>query len=99
MVKSAYILLQTALLISILICSGCATHKTEIVYSSLAPFPEAAKSAVRIADNDPIQVTVGDTVGKKDLGGYLAVHPNDMQALANEIKRLRAKLKRSGDEL
>jgi hypothetical protein len=45
-------------------------------------------SAIKIATNEPIPVTVGDAVSEKDLGGYIAVPPSDMTALVKEIERL-----------
>lgn len=85
--------LLIASLISIVVLTGCATQHTEVVHSSLAPFPEALDSAIIIATNDPIQVTVGDKVAKKDLGGYVAVHTTDIEALVTEIDMLKEKLK------
>jgi hypothetical protein len=58
------------------------------VYSSLAPHDDAVDSAIKIATNEPIPVTVGDAVSEKDLGGYIAVPPSDMTALVKEIERL-----------
>jgi len=83
----------TVFAISIVLClAGCATKQVEVVHSSLAPFPEALDSAIIIATNDPIQITVGEAVAKKDLGGYVAAHPSDMEALVKEIDKLRREL-------
>lgn len=94
--RSRSLLPLSVLLISIALCS-CGTIKVEIVHSSLAPFPEALNSAIIIATNDPIQVTVGDSVAKKDLGGYVAVHTTDINALVSEIDRLREKLNKENE--
>jgi hypothetical protein len=95
---SKLLLLLSVLLISIGTFSGCATKHTEIVYSSLAPHDEALDSAITIATNEPIPVTVGDTVSSKDLGGHIAVHPSDMKALVGEIDHLQNKLSEKSDE-
>jgi len=86
-------------LISIATLVGCATHHTEVVHASLRPFPEALDSAIIIATNKPIKVTVGDAmvVANKDLGGYVAVHVSDIEALIVENKALKTQIRRSDD--
>lgn len=91
--KSRSLLLLIVCLISIAALAGCATRHTEVVYSSLRPFPEALDSVIIIATNKPIRVTVGDSVAKKDLGGYVAVHVNDIEALVDESELLRKQLR------
>jgi hypothetical protein len=91
-VKLRSLLRLSVCLISIGIFSGCATKHTEIVYSSLTPHDDALDSAITIATNKPIPVTVGDSVSEKDLGGYVAVPPRDMTALIREIDEQRKAL-------
>ena len=75
----------------LMICSistgGC--FQTDVIYTSFNKMPEEAFGAIRIATNDPIPITIlGKTeiTTKKNLGGYFAIHPNDLKAFIQCIK-------------
>ncbi len=98
MAISRSLLIRLLLLISIAALTSCATKNTEIVYSSLAPHPESLGGAMVIATNDKIRVTSGDAVDNKDLGGYVAMHSLEVDAMNAENVRLRKLLSKGNSQ-
>jgi len=51
-----------------------------------------------IATNDKIRVTSGDAVDNKDLGGYVAMHSLEVDAMNAENVRLRKLLSKGNSQ-
>jgi hypothetical protein len=81
------------------LCSGCISPaqgggvtvgvKKEIIpiYVTLGQHDEALDGLIRIATSEPVPVTVGDELTNLNLGGYYAVHEQDLKAFRDEIEK------------
>jgi len=88
MIKVKYallLLLAMSCFVSILGCK-ITLGDTRIVYASYAQ--DEYKSAIRVATNDPIPVTVGATYSEESLGGYYIVSPSDLKAFINAVHKV-----------
>lgn len=68
---------------------GCKTTEYRIVYVGFAPPPEEAKGAIKIAQNEPVAVTIEgkeDVYTRLNLGGYYAVSGADLKAFVGAIR-------------
>lgn len=72
--------------------SGCVEPKEKIIYSGINKMPDEAFGALRIATNNKIPVVVvGATEYSStvDIGGYFAVHPNDLKTFLDAVKKVK----------
>ena len=68
------------LLLLLLTMSGCSDR---IIYVG---FPEKVDGGIQIATNENIPVTINEKATNMNLGGYVALRPNDLRYLIEKAK-------------
>jgi len=75
-------------------------EKIRIIHTSLGKLEIEAKGAIRISTNKKIDVTIvgeKDILTKQNLGGYIAIHPNDFKTFLRVLRETKKRSKRNAD--